>query len=856
VSFGALLLSGAMIVAPISRAGIWEPRELSSAEQARRVAVGLLRAASLGVAGDPTSAPTLGDLRSGELPFVAMAASFRLFGLHPWAGRLALALFALTGLAATWHLLMRFAGPRAAGIGAVVLASTPLYTVHARTMLGDAASMGSFAIAFAGLAGFVLEARTRATGSWAVLAIVGLACGFLSRGLLFGVSVPLIAVGLGSLLVMPALGRETAQRRVMFGTTALALGIASLLTFLDEASVLRATADGVVTRVTAMTFEAPASGATFETMARRLGHALFPWSILVPVAIARAMAVPPPEAPSHRPAGEESAAGPQAGALRILLLLGAGCALAASTLVGPWAIDVPFAGVAAVAALVALALDDLARGATPSRVAAFATLIASAILGLDLVREPDRIVAAFGGAASIFLDSPPVTEKRWVAIVAAGVGVPLAIAASIGTRTAVAGSSAEGGTPTAPSSAERQVAHPTSVLSARIADARTLLADVSAAWNGHLAFLLVVIEATLVGLAAMVAVGRWLDWSSIVRLPELYQRMFLHLFWLAPVGLAVGLAIPTLGADALRWFARRLGTSAPMVGVAMASAFASAFVLDFYPTLAAQLSPREALEAFASLHRSGESLGLVGMSPRLVDYHGGGDVRAFPRADSAFGWFAGDDAPPAATKPGGDLPRRWLVVPERELAKLNMLHRARFGRNLPVVDASSSQTLLAVSDLAGMPQRSPLRDVVLDEAPAPARSQHAQFGDEIELVGWELRDQGGALIDAVPTRTRVQAKVYLRVIGTFDASYAPFLHIDRKKLRFNGDDTFVDHGYPPPSWLPGDVVVLTCDVLLEANFPIGEAEVYFGFFAGTTRMKVTEGAASLDRARLGKLIVR
>lgn len=822
---GALLLAGAAIVAPIADAGIWEPRELEAAELSRRIAARVLGASWLALPDDPASAPSLGDLRSGELPFVAIAAAFRFLGLHPWAGRLAMVAFAIAGLVAVWSVVARFAGPRAAALAATVLATTPLYAAHARTMLGDAAVMGAFAIAFAGLSGLALEPRTKTALRWVPVAITGLVAGFLARGLLFGVAVPLVSVSLGALLLVPVLGRESAQRRVIVGSLGLALGVACVVAFAQQALALRAMGAGVVTRVTAVAFEAPESGATFETVARRLGHALFPWSALAPLALARALATPP----SAR--SPLDARGLAASGLRLVVVLAVGVAIAASTLASPFVVDPPFVGVAAFAAAVALAFDDLAEGARPSFVVALATLCSVGILGVDLVRDPARVLAPLGAGAGAFPESLVRREKLWIAAIACGVGVGAVIAASVG--------------------AVDRVPRPARViLTSRIADGRRLVRAVATAWNGNLAFLFVVIEAALVGLAAMVWVGRALDWSSIVRLPELYQHAFVHLFWMAPVGLAVGIGVPTLGADLLRSSARRLRASPPMLGAGLAALSAFAFVVGFHPTLAAQLSPREALEAFSSLHSRGEPLGLLGMSPRLVAYHGGGEVHAFERPAAAFGWLAGDDRADA------NGPRRWLVVPDRELAGLNVLHRERFGRNLPIADASSSRALLAVSDLGGLPQRSPLRDVVLDEVPRPARETQVRFGDELELLGWDVRDASGDPADAVATRSHFEARFYVRVIGPVDPSFGPFLHVDRGKLRFNGDSTFVDRGYGPSRWLVGDVVVLVCDVFLEANFPNGEAEVYFGFFSGGTRMKVSEGAASLDRAKLGKLRVR
>src|SRR5262245_15163095 len=108
-AFGALTL-----LAPLGRAGLWDPFELKSIELARRIALGLFGAAGLELAGAENALPTRGEVDRGELPFTSMALGMRLFGLHAWAARLPLAVFALAGLGATYLLVRRLSDRRAA----------------------------------------------------------------------------------------------------------------------------------------------------------------------------------------------------------------------------------------------------------------------------------------------------------------------------------------------------------------------------------------------------------------------------------------------------------------------------------------------------------------------------------------------------------------------------------------------------------------------------------------------------------------------------------------------------------------------------------------------------------------------
>ncbi len=97
--------------------------------------------------------PTRGVLGRGELPFTSIALGFRLFGLYDWAGRVPLAVWGSIGIAATYLLVARLADKLTAALSAVVLATTPLYFLQARVMLGDIVTMAAYAGAYAGLGG-------------------------------------------------------------------------------------------------------------------------------------------------------------------------------------------------------------------------------------------------------------------------------------------------------------------------------------------------------------------------------------------------------------------------------------------------------------------------------------------------------------------------------------------------------------------------------------------------------------------------------------------------------------------------------------------------------------------------------
>ncbi|HEX2674335.1 MAG TPA: glycosyltransferase family 39 protein, partial [Polyangiaceae bacterium] len=175
----AVIVLAVSLFAPLSASGVWDPPEREVAEFARRIALNLLGGQGLSLADADNEVPTRSELGRGELPFTSIALGFRLFGLHEWAGRLPLALWALVGLAATYLLVRRLADRRSAWFAVLVLATMPLYFLHARTMLGDIVTMSALALAVSGLALAVFD-RHGSAGAARFLALglglLGMTC--------------------------------------------------------------------------------------------------------------------------------------------------------------------------------------------------------------------------------------------------------------------------------------------------------------------------------------------------------------------------------------------------------------------------------------------------------------------------------------------------------------------------------------------------------------------------------------------------------------------------------------------------------------------------------------------------------
>ena len=114
--FAVLCFAAVWLFSPIASSGVWDPHEVDTADIARRVAVHAWGRAELARAGDPASIPTLSDLGTGELGITSIGASFALFGVHDWSGRLPLALWGWSAAASLFILIWRTFDLRAAAV--------------------------------------------------------------------------------------------------------------------------------------------------------------------------------------------------------------------------------------------------------------------------------------------------------------------------------------------------------------------------------------------------------------------------------------------------------------------------------------------------------------------------------------------------------------------------------------------------------------------------------------------------------------------------------------------------------------------------------------------------------------------
>jgi 4-amino-4-deoxy-L-arabinose transferase-like glycosyltransferase len=296
-----------------------------------------------------------------------------------------------------------------------------------------------------------------------------------------------------------------------------------------------------------------------------------------------------------------------------------------------------------------------------------------------------------------------------------------------------------------------------------------------------------------------------------------------------PSGIAFFLVMGVVG-DLLRHRAGCLALGGAVVGFILCS--------FYYPALANQLSPKEVFESYRHLCPDAP-LALLGVGGRTSAYYAGGQPQTLNDPASAYAWL---------TAGGGE--RRCLALKAEELPKLNQLWREHAPDpkgNLPVLDARSSQILLASSRLGPQEKNdNPLSSIVLSSPPHPQRKLDVNMDDKLEILGVDLADERGRLVDAVSPGRTYHLKTYYRVLAPVTTEWEGFIHIDGYHRRHNGDHKPMNGKYPMSLWLPGDLLVDDHDFKLEPNFTPGEYEIYFGLFVGDTRLKVKSGPSDGD----------
>ncbi|HNS97581.1 MAG TPA: glycosyltransferase family 39 protein [Polyangiaceae bacterium] len=807
-----LLIPLLILMPSLGSGGIWDPHELNVADFARRIGINLFGAQALSLADADNTMPTLEQLGKGELPFTSIAAGFAAFGLHEWAGRLPLALWALAGAGAIYWLVSRLMDERAGVFASIALSTMPLFFVQARTMLGDIVTFSSITMAVAGFGLLVFDNQPtrRSQVVSTLLAILGGTAGFLSRGILIGLALPLLTVGLAWLVCRLSNGATKSNRLstpvaiaiLVLGSGAAAWGVYTLVTAQGSQAVR--VLGAIVTR--------PSQPPSFDHVLLMLGHALFPWSAFIPFAVGRLF----------RPAfALQDSQDARERALRVLLIVGTSLSFGILGLMNVYVGHIPFAGIGLMAAIAAVAIRDLERGGHASRAMAIGTVTFLALLYSDFKKWPDKAFSAYGIESTSFPDSFKQDAARLMLVCTIVCGV-LVFASWL----------------------ERDAQDRKPFV---FSDYFGILKALRTAAKGNLVIVGGVVELALVVTAANVFIGMKAQWKSVVTMSATVRMIALNAWWAVPVALLVALALALAFRDINRWFFPRFRVSRASATLAAGALGGAILSFSYFPALAAQLSPKEVFDSYAKMRSGQEPLALLGVSSRTASYYAGGAIDSFSDVEGALQWLLDGQE------------RKWLVLRNEDLARLNSSYRARTraGRNLPILDARSSQILLASNKLNNAEtSHNPLDDIVLAQRPNPSHPLDVELQGQLKALGWDMVDPEGRVVDSVIAGRKYRLRLYYEVIGRVGRDWECFIHIDGHGRRFNGDHLPMDKKYPMTLWQVGDVLVDDYPIQLEPNFTPGGYGLYYGFFVGNTRLKVTRGKHNDDRIEGGTIQVR
>ncbi len=264
--------------------------------------------------------------------------------------------------------------------------------------------------------------------------------------------------------------------------------------------------------------------------------------------------------------------------------------------------------------------------------------------------------------------------------------------------------------------------------------------------------------------------------------------------------------------------------------------------VGYYPALAAQLSPAGVYSAYSRLASSDEPLAVMGEGAVKGSlFYAAGPLKSFKSLETAVDWLG------TSTEP-----RKWLILKNPDLARANARFREKNHTNLPVLNADSSEIMLASNTLADATSQSPLDAIVVAAAPKLRHTPKASWGNELELVGWELRllGQKESTDTIVPGKTYTFVTAY-RVLKPIGGTWESFIHIDGNGKRINGDHPLTGGKYPLRNWLVGDVIIDSYEIKVDPTFDNGEYTVFFGLFSGNKRHKLTAGEGAEDRLTAG-----
>lgn len=205
-------------------------------------------------------------------------------------------------------------------------------------------------------------------------------------------------------------------------------------------------------------------------------------------------------------------------------------------------------------------------------------------------------------------------------------------------------------------------------------------------------------------------------------------------------------------------------------------------------------------------------------------------------------------------KERADGERFFAIIPRDQLAAINTEFRRATDRTLPVLDDNGARFLLVSNRLEeGEEDRNPINTALIEKLPDGATTLKTpiNFEDKIHLVGWKLEPAQPA--PGAPLTMHLYWKSMVDNPGTWKV----FVHIDAAGQRIHGDHEPVEGLFPSRNWRKGDLIDDAHRVTVKRTISAGRFTFYAGLYRGSKRMEIKDGPKDREnRARLGTVVVK
>jgi len=741
-------------------------------------------------------------------PFL-VSLSFRAFGYSEFSARLVPAILALALLILTFFITRRIFGPRVAGLSTIVLFSSPLFYLQGRFVSN--ALLPTLILFLHAYSVYVTVTAPRPL--WRIVLEtmgLGLLC-YLAYGMLGITLWAAIAIAV-ALLAQDA---RRSQRIALITSGLVGLIVFALLTFLPDHAFFRQF------RFTMATFAGGlrSDAKTFDFALKELGFGFFPWSALLPVALAHLF--------SNR----------LLSAHLVVLILFASCFVGLMVAITPFN-HTFFLGAPAVAILIALFLSQ-SEEETSNRLVALFGFGWFVVMWKDLAMSSEPIVS--------FLTTDPMFS------------IP-----------------GKGEIPFPEPAKYPTIALILSLLAGLVVlvyggKLVSLVGKAPAFFKNPKHFKIALFA--LIALVVMdIAVFLGLKWQALQG-PGQKAPILLRIFLTGPdiafLYLCILLILFLRYSDRLGGLARRFLPSVVCRGF---SSFFTALeqargmsvllcvfaglngivtVFDLFPTLSYHLSQKHIVKTYEASNKKASGV--------LLKYGFKGQdnsnfyTTSLPEIQSQAELIA---------KLTDKSSRTFVIVPKNQFSEINAQFRQRFqGRHIHVLDDRSSRFILVASSLAeGEEDRNWIKRAVISQAEFDAlegvNKTYVNFDDKIELLGYRLAKE------AVSRGSKVRITMYFKCKARVPTSYRVFMHIDRvgSSARIHGEhfvlnlvreteETKTCTGcFATNHWMPGDIVVDDYDIQIPLGAPSGRHNIWVGFYNTGTEQRLP--IKSFDKSKV------